>query len=59
VILSHGPIASLQWPPMTMGFKPPPSGLPKDIAVGDTVSFEFRQSKEGPFEIVAISKAAK
>jgi len=59
VILSHGPIASLQWPPMTMGFKPPPSGLPKDIAVGDTVSFEFRQSKEGPFEIVAMSKAAK
>jgi len=59
VILSHGPIASLQWPPMTMGFKPPPSGLPKDIAVGDTVSFEFRQSKDGPFEIVAISKAAK
>jgi Cu(I)/Ag(I) efflux system membrane fusion protein len=59
VILSHGPIASLQWPPMTMGFKPPPSGLPKDVAVGDTVSFEFRQSKEGPFEIVAISKAAK
>src|SRR4051794_32526575 len=59
VILSHGPIASLQWPPMTMGFKPPPNGLPKDIAVGDTVSFEFRQSKEGPFEIVAISKAAK
>src|SRR3954462_6787316 len=59
VILSHGPIPSLQGPPMTMGFKPPPSGLPKDIAVGDTVSFEFRQSKDGPFEIVAISKAAK
>jgi len=59
VILSHGPIASLQWPPMTMGFKPPPGGLPKDIAVGDTVSFEFRQSKEGPFEIVTISRAAK
>jgi len=59
VILSHGPIASLQWPPMTMGFKLPPGGLPNDIAVGDTVSFEFRQSKDGPFEIVAMSKAAK
>src|SRR5439155_7601486 len=59
VILSHGPIASLQWPAMTMGFKPPPSGLPKDLKVGDTVSFEFRQSKEGPFEITAISRAAK
>jgi Cu(I)/Ag(I) efflux system membrane fusion protein len=59
VILSHGPIASLQWPSMTMGFRLPPGGLPKDIAVGDTVSFEFRQLKEGPFEIVAMSKAAK
>jgi Cu(I)/Ag(I) efflux system membrane fusion protein len=59
VILSHGPIASLQWPPMTMGFKPPASGLPRDIVVGDTVSFEFRQSKEGPFEIIAISRAGK
>ena len=59
VILSHGPIGSLQWPPMTMGFKPPPGGFPKDLAAGDTVSFEFRQSKEGPFEITAISRAAK
>jgi Cu(I)/Ag(I) efflux system membrane fusion protein len=59
IILSHGPIASLQWPPMTMGFKPPAGGLPKDLKAGDSVSFEFRQSKEGPFEIVAISKAAK
>jgi len=57
--LIHSPS---RWPSAmahTMGFKPPPSGLPKDIAVGDTVSFEFRQSKEGPFEIVAMSKAAK
>jgi Cu(I)/Ag(I) efflux system membrane fusion protein len=59
VILSHGPIASLQWPPMTMGFKPPASGLPRDIVVGDTLSFEYRQSKEGPFEIIAISRAGK
>ncbi|HEY3077381.1 MAG TPA: efflux RND transporter periplasmic adaptor subunit, partial [Burkholderiales bacterium] len=59
IILSHGPIASLQWPPMTMGFKPPAGGLPKDLKPGDSVSFEFRQSKEGPFEIVAISKAPK
>jgi Cu(I)/Ag(I) efflux system membrane fusion protein len=59
VILSHGPIASLQWPPMTMGFRPPPNGIPKDITVGATVNFEFRQSKDGRFEIVAISRAAK
>jgi membrane fusion protein, copper/silver efflux system len=59
VILSHGPIASLQWPSMTMGFKPPADGLPGDIKPGDSVTFEFRQSKDGPFEIVGISRAAK
>jgi Cu(I)/Ag(I) efflux system membrane fusion protein len=44
---------------MTMGFRPPPNGIPKDITVGATVNFEFRQSKDGRFEIVAISRAAK
>ena len=56
VALSHGPIASLKWGPMTMGFKPPANGLPKNIAVGDTVSFEIRQIKDG-FEITSIAPA--
>ena len=41
VTLSHGPIASLQWGPMTMDFKLPPSGLPRNVERGDRVSFEF------------------
>jgi len=57
VMLSHEPIASLRWPAMTMGFKLPPGGLPKGIAVGQAVAFEFRQTKEGAFEIVAIAPA--
>ena len=55
VTLSHGPIPSLQWGAMTMGFRIPGSGLPKDVATGDTVSFEFRQTQEGRFEITRIT----
>jgi Cu(I)/Ag(I) efflux system membrane fusion protein len=58
VSISHGPIPSLQWGAMTMGFKPPPNGLPKEVAVGATVDFEIRQTKEGAFELVAIAPAA-
>jgi membrane fusion protein, copper/silver efflux system len=57
ITLSHSPIASLQWPAMTMGFKAPPNGIPDNVRVGDTVSFELRQTKEGTYEITAISPA--
>jgi len=55
VMLSHGPIPSLQWGPMTMGFRLPASGLPKNLAVGDVVTFEFRETGDGMFEITSIS----
>jgi Cu(I)/Ag(I) efflux system membrane fusion protein len=55
ITLSHGPIASLQWGPMTMAFKVPASGVPKNIGVGDRVAFEFGQGKDGRFEIVSIN----
>src|SRR3954465_16037802 len=42
VTISHGPIPSMQWGAMTMGFKPPPDGLPREVVVGTTVDFEFR-----------------
>ena len=58
IILSHGPIPSLQWGPMTMAFKPPPAGMPKNVNEGDTVAFEFRASKDGTFEIAAIRPTA-
>lgn len=58
IMLSHGPISSLQWGPMTMGFKVPATGLPKNVAVGDNVAFDFRQTKDGTFEIVSISPTA-
>ncbi len=47
VTLSHGPIPSLKWGPMTMGFRLPPTGLPKNLAVGDIVAFEIREAGDG------------
>jgi len=54
VTISHGPIESLHWGAMTMPFRNPPSGLPKDLAVGDSVSFGFRQTPEGKFTLTRI-----
>ncbi|OLC66267.1 MAG: efflux transporter periplasmic adaptor subunit [Betaproteobacteria bacterium 13_1_40CM_4_64_4] len=59
VTLSHEPIASLQWPAMTMGFKAPPNVMPQDLKVGDAVTFELRKRADGSYEITAIAKAAK
>ncbi|KGF82108.1 hypothetical protein IA69_09295 [Massilia sp. JS1662] len=58
VTISHGPVPSLKWPPMTMGFAPPAGGLPHDVQAGDTVAFEFRKGGKGGFEIVAIARTA-
>jgi len=58
ITISHGPIATLQWGPMTMAFKLPPAGLPRAIGVGDRVAFDVRQGQDGNFEIVAVSRAA-
>ena len=55
ITISHGPITSLQWGAMTMGFKLPAAGLPQGIAVGNSVSFEIRQSKDGTFQITSIA----
>ena len=58
ITLSHGPIPSLQWGAMTMGFKLPSAGLPKNISAGDNVVFDIRQTRDGMFEIVSISPTA-
>ena len=58
ITLSHGPIASLDWGPMTMGFKLPAEGMPGNVSAGDAVAFEFRRTEDGQFEIVSISPAS-
>lgn len=58
ITLSHGPIPTLQWGAMTMGFKLPAGGLPPNVAVGDTVAFAIRQTKDGMYQITTISANA-
>jgi Cu(I)/Ag(I) efflux system membrane fusion protein len=57
ITISHGPIPTLQWGPMTMGFKVPAGGLPQKVGVGDTVNFDIRPTADGSFEIAAIASA--
>lgn len=59
LMISHGPVASLKWGAMTMGFKAPASGLPPGLKVGSEISFEFSVEKDGEYRIVHIMPLAK
>ncbi len=58
VTLSHGPIASAGWNSMTMAFQPPVGGLPRNVAVGDRVQFEFVLPKDGEPTLTQIGPVA-
>lgn len=47
VVLAHGPVQSLNWPSMTMGFKVGDKALFDKLAVGAAVDFEFIQADKG------------
>jgi Cu(I)/Ag(I) efflux system membrane fusion protein len=57
ITLSHGPIATLQWPAMTMDFKKPKPDSFKEIKVGQTVQFSFVESGDG-YELKSVVAAA-
>jgi Cu(I)/Ag(I) efflux system protein CusF len=54
VTIAHGAVASLQWPPMTMGFVATQEQL-AGLAVGDRVRFSFRM-EGSKATLVSISK---
>jgi Cu(I)/Ag(I) efflux system membrane fusion protein len=56
ITIAHGPVTSLQWPAMTMGFKRPSSSPSDALKVGDRVSFSFSQSPQGGFQIERIDR---
>ena len=55
ITIAHGPVPSLHWSAMTMGFTPPAQGVPKKLKVGDRVSFSFMAQDAGRFQIDRIS----
>lgn len=54
--LSHGPIASLKWPEMTMGFRVEDKKLLQGLKSGDRITFEIRgePDKDGDYIITRI-----
>lgn len=53
--LSHGPIAELKWPAMTMPFSKPNPTAFADVKVGDSVHFEFKK-KGDEYELVSVHR---
>ncbi len=53
VSISHGPVASLKWPAMTMEFKLANDGLRKDLKPGAMISFEFVERGQGEWLITS------
>ncbi len=56
ITISHGPIASLKWPPMTMGFGKPAATSFADIRPGDTVRFEFKAGGTAGYELLSVQR---
>lgn len=54
VVISHGPVSSLNWPPMTMGFKVKDKDLLAKLAVDKKIDFSF--IKEGDDYVVTTVK---
>ena len=58
VTISHGPVASLKWPAMTMDFKPANAALFKDLKPGAKIGFEFVERQPGEWVITSVKPAA-
>ncbi|MFY9514164.1 MAG: efflux RND transporter periplasmic adaptor subunit [Rubrivivax sp.] len=53
--ISHGAIAELKWPAMTMPFNKPSPTAFADVKVGDTVHFKFKK-KGDAYELVSVQR---
>jgi len=54
LLISHGPIASAGMGAMTMGYKAPAGGVPKDVKPGVRVDFEFVLVPSGQYVTTSI-----
>lgn len=54
VTLSHGPVATLNWPPMTMGFKVKDKALMDKLATDKKVAVDFVQ--DGSDYVITVVK---
>ncbi len=54
VLIKHGAIPTAGMGAMTMAFKAPKGGLPKDVTPGTNVRFEFVFTPEGDMQLTSI-----
>lgn len=58
ITLSHGPIASLKWPAMSMEFTLANASLAQKLKPGDRVAFEFVERQPGDYVVTQITRHA-
>lgn len=56
ITISHGPVATLRWPSMTMGFAKETATAFPDIKPGDQVRFEFKEGGPMGYELVSVER---
>ena len=59
VSISHGPVESLNWPPMSMAFKVANPSLLKDLKPGAAIAFEFVERGAGEWVITSAKPALR
>ena len=59
VSITHGPVASLNWPGMTMDFKPANEAIMKQLNPGTAIDFEFVERGQGEWVITSVKPAGK
>ena len=57
-LLAHGPLPTVGMGAMTMEFKAPANGMPRNVAKGDRVQFEFVIPKDGEPTLTHITPIA-
>jgi Cu(I)/Ag(I) efflux system membrane fusion protein len=56
VTLAHGPVPTLKWPSMTMGFVMQDKTALSKFETGQSVRFEFKEGADGGYVIVRMER---
>ena len=57
--ITHGPVASLKWPGMTMEFKAANDAILKQLKPGASIAFEFVERGQGEWVITSVTPAGQ
>jgi Cu(I)/Ag(I) efflux system membrane fusion protein len=57
IVIKHGPIPTMGMGAMTMSYKAPKGGLPRNVTPGTNVRFEFVMTPQGEMQLTSIVPA--